>query len=101
MDILKKTGNKYLVFVLTDDNKELIAKFIKLWDKIEYLIETINVDKKGEYEKDLMKIRLESDDDLSLNKILNLMLTVIVWSIFEEDGKYKPQVSLDECLYEV
>ena len=101
MDILKKTGNKYLVFVLTDDNKELIAKFIKLWDKIEYLIETINVDKKGEYEKDLMKIRLESGDDLSLNKILNLMLTVIVWSIFEEDGKYKPQVSLDECLYEV
>ena len=78
MDILKKTGNKYLVFVLTDDNKELIAKFIKLRDKIEYLIETINVDKKGEYEKDLMKIRLESDDDLSLNKILNLMLTVIV-----------------------
>ena len=78
MDILKKTGNKYLVFVLTDDNKELIAKFIKLWDKIEYLIETINVDKKGEYEKDLMKIRLESGDDLSLNKILNLMLTVIV-----------------------
>ena len=77
MDILKKTGNKYLVFVLTDD-KELIAKFIKLWDKIKYLIETINVDKKGEYEKDFMKIRLESDDDLSLNKILNLMLTIIV-----------------------
>ena len=29
------------------------------------------------------------------------MLTVIVRSVFEEDGKYYPQVFLDECLYEV
>ena len=28
------------------------------------------------------------------------MLTVIVRSVFEEDGKYYPQVFLDECLYE-
>ena len=29
------------------------------------------------------------------------MLTVIVWSVFEEDSKYYSQVFLDECLYEV
>ena len=29
------------------------------------------------------------------------MLTVTVRSVFEEDGKYYPQVSLNECLYEV
>ena len=29
------------------------------------------------------------------------MLTVIVRSVFEEDGKYYPQVFLDECLCEV
>ena len=29
------------------------------------------------------------------------MLTVIVRSVFEEDGKYYSQVFLDECLYEV
>ena len=29
------------------------------------------------------------------------MLTVTVRSVFEEDGKYYPQVFLDECLYEV
>ena len=28
------------------------------------------------------------------------MLTAIVRSVFEEDGKYYPQVFLDECLYE-
>ena len=29
------------------------------------------------------------------------MLTIIVRSVFEEDGKYYPQVFLDECLYEL
>ena len=29
------------------------------------------------------------------------MLTVIVRSVFEEDGKYYPQVFLDDCLYEL
>ena len=66
------------------------------------MIETINGDKKGKYEKYFMKIRFESDDNLPLNEMLMLhMLTVIVRSIFEEDGKYYPQVFLDECLYKV
>ena len=49
-----------------------------------------------------MKIKFNSEDDLLLNKLLNLhMLTIIVRSVFEEDGKYYPQVFLDEYLYEV
>ena len=39
-------GNKYLVFICTDANKAVLPKFIKLWDEIKYLIETINGDKK-------------------------------------------------------
>ena len=49
-----------------------------------------------------MKIKFNSDDDLSLIEILKLhMLTIFIRSVFEEDGKYYPQVFLDECLYEV
>ena len=49
-----------------------------------------------------MKIKFNSDDDLPLNKIVKLrMLTIIVRTIFEEDGKYYSQVFLDDCLYEV
>ena len=49
-----------------------------------------------------MNVKFNSDDNLLLNKMLTLhMLTVIVRSVFEEDGKYCPQVLLDECLYEV
>ena len=49
-----------------------------------------------------MKIKFNSDDDLPLNKILKLdMSPIIVRSAFEEDGKYYPQIFLDECLHEV
>ena len=49
-----------------------------------------------------MKINFNSDDNLPLNKLLKLdMLTVIVTSAFEEDGKHYPQVFLDECLNEI
>ena len=49
-----------------------------------------------------MRIKFSSADDLPLNKIQKLhMLTIIVRFVFEEDGKYYPQVFLDECLYEV
>ena len=49
-----------------------------------------------------MKIKFNSDDDLTLNRILKLhMLTIIVRSVFEEDGKYYPQFFFDECFYEL
>ena len=49
-----------------------------------------------------MKIKFDSDDSLPLNKTLKLHnMTLIVRSVFEGDGKYYPQVSLDECLFEL
>ena len=48
-----------------------------------------------------MKIKFSSDDNLPVNKILKLHnLTTVVRSVLEEDGKYYPQVFLNECLYE-
>ena len=55
-----------------------------------------------EYEKDFMKTKFNSDDNLPLNKKLNLHnITTFIRSVFEEDGKYYPQFFLDECLYEL
>ena len=55
-----------------------------------------------EYDKDYMKIKFSSDDDIPLNKQLRfLTITVIIRNTFEKDGKYYPQSFLDECLYEV
>ena len=78
-----------------------MTKLIKFWDGIKYLIKTIN-DEAGAYEKDFMKVKSESEDYLPLGRILKLsILTVVVRSVFKKDGKYYPQVFLDECLYEL
>ena len=68
MDKLKKNESKYLVFDSTDENKEVLKKHIKLWNRIKNEIETINGGKKGEYGNDFMKIKFDTDDNLPLKK---------------------------------
>ena len=86
----------------TDSNNEGLKKYAEVWSRIKDQIEKINNGKLKGYEKDYMKIKFNSDDNLPLNSQLKfLSLTIIVRSVFEEDGKYYPQVFLDECLYEV
>ena len=36
--IEEKDGDKYLIFVSTDKNKEVLTKYAELWDEIKYLI---------------------------------------------------------------
>ena len=63
------------------------------FDQIKDQIEKINGSKLGEYGKDYMKFN--SDDDLPLNKQLKFFnLTIIVRTVFEEDGKYYPRIFL-------
>ena len=49
-----------------------------------------------------MKIKFKSGDDLPLNKLLKFRLvTIIIRCIFIEDGKFYPQLFLDNTLYEL
>ena len=49
-----------------------------------------------------MKIKLESDDDVPLNKSLKFnLMTITIRSVFEEEGKLYPQVYLHDTLYEL
>ena len=67
VDILKANGNKYLIFEVTrNENKELLKKYVDVWDVIKNEIKTINGGKENDYGKDNMKIELNSDDDLPL-----------------------------------
>ena len=94
----RKNLNKYLIFDSTDENKELLKKYQDLWSEIKNKIEAAS---SGEcdYEKDYMKIKFNSDDDLPLNKPLKFhLMTIIIRSVFEEDGKVYPQVFLDDTL---
>ena len=49
-----------------------------------------------------MKIKFSLDDNLPLNQQLKFINSkIIVRAVFEEDGKYYPQIFLDECFYEL
>ena len=80
-----------MVFNSTDENKELIKKYSDVFKGIIYKIKKISGDE-CDYEKDYMKIKFNSDDDLPLNKPLKFhAMTIIIRSVFEEDGKFYPQ----------
>ena len=90
-----------------NENNEILKKYNEFWDGIKNEIETINGDKtskqsSAEYDKDFVKIKFSSDDNLPLNKTLKFHnITIVIRSLFEEQGIFYPQVYLDECLYKL
>ena len=90
-----------MVFDSTDENKELLKKNNDVWNGIRDKIKKVN---SGEcdYERDYMKIKFNSDDNLPLDKPLKFHnMTITIRYVFEEDGKLYPQVFLDDDLYEL
>ena len=99
--IEEKGVNKYLVFNSMDENKELLNKYSDVFNGIINKIKKISGGE-CDYEKDYMKIKFDSDDDLPLNKQLKFHnMAITIRSVFEEDGKLYPQVFLDDTLYEL
>ena len=99
--IEEKGVNNYLIFDSTDENKELLKKYNDVWNGVKNKIEEVSSDK-CDYEKDYMKIKFKSDDDLPLKKLLKFHnMTIIIRSVFEKDGKLYPQVFLDDTLNEL
>ena len=92
-------GENYLVFALRNNNKEVLENYRILWDEVKEEIRTIKGEiEPFEYEKDYMRIRFESDNGFLLNKILNTRACVIiVRSVFEDNGKFCPQVHINNC----
>ena len=92
--IEEKGVNQYLVF-------ELIKKYNDVFNGIRDKIKEINSNE-CDYEKDYMKIKFNSDDDLPLNKSLKFrLMTITIRYVFEEDRKLYPQVFLDDTIYEL
>ena len=99
--IEEKWVNKYLIFDSTNENKELLKKYNDVWNGIKNKIKEVSSDA-CDYEKDYMKIKFNSDDNLPVNKPLKFHnMTITIRSIFEEDVKLYPQVFLDDTLYEL
>ena len=80
-----KSINKYLVFVSTDENKELLKKYNHAFNGIRDKIKEVS-------DRVIMKIKFNFHDNLPLSKPLKFRLMAIsIRSIFDEDGKLYPQ----------
>ena len=99
--IEEKGVNKFLIFDSIDENKELLKKYSDVFNGIRNKFKKISGNK-CDYEKDYMKIKFNSDDDLPLNKQLKFPNMIIaIRYVIEEDDKLYPQVFLDDTLYEL
>ena len=79
--IEEKNGNKYLIFDdSVNENKGLLKKYADVWDGIKNEIKAINGGEESNYERDYMKIKFNSDNDLPLNKPLKFHAVAIIVS---------------------
>ena len=55
-----------------------------------------------DYDEKYMKIKFDSDDNLLLNKAIEIpILPIVVRAIVHKSNKYYPQAFLDECLCKI
>ena len=81
--------------------KRVTKKYQDVWNGIKNKVEAVS-SRQFDYEKDYLKIKFNFDHDLTLNKPLKFhLITIVITSVFEEDGKLYPQVFLDDTFYEL
>ena len=85
---------KINAFDSIDENKELFKKYNDAFNGIMDKIKEVSNDE-CDYEKDYMKIKFNSDDNLPLKKPLKFhLMTITIRYVFEEDGELYPQCFL-------
>ena len=72
-----------------------------MWSKVRDLIKSV-ITKSDDYDEKYIKIKFDSDDELPLNKTIQIpIITIVVRAVFHENNKYYLQVFLEEYLYEM
>ena len=94
-------GDKYLI--ISSEKDDITQKYQEVFDEIKEIIKKINdYSQPIRYDENYMKIKFNTDDNIPLNKIIYFPTTTItIRSVTQKDGKYYPQLFLDDCLYEV
>ena len=81
--------------------QEKYKNYGKLWIKIRDLIRLITKNS-DDYDQKCMKIKFNSDNELTLNKMIKIpSIIIVVRAVLHENNKYYPQILLDECLYKI
>ena len=97
--IKDKSDNVWYLIIFGNEN--VLRIFANIWKSIRTKIEE-NTSGIVQYDKDYMRIKFESNDNLPTDKIVNIRLaTIIIRSVFAQNGEYYPQLFLNSGLYEL
>ena len=98
LEEIEGSDDKYLVVTKSMRNRKIIHPFDNVWSHIEHKINPNNFNNNNI--KDYDKLRFNCDIDLPTDTLIEFCSLVInVSCVIEKDGKYYPEIYLDECLY--
>ena len=96
----KKGKGDNVWYLIIFGDADVLRKFANIWKSIRAKIEE-NTGGIVQYDKDYMKIKFESNDNLPIDNIVNMHQVAITISAFAQNGKFYPQLFLDDALYEL
>ena len=105
---IERSSDRYLVVNI--NNKKIISIFDEIWKYIEQRItaygiwktveEKIIFDNENNEIKEYKKLRFSSNLDLPVDTLFEFRaLTLTISCVIKKDGKYYPEIYLDEGLY--
>ena len=90
-----------MTLVRKNESKEKIEKNEELRKKVRDLIRSITKNSNG-YDEKYMKIKFNLDNELPLNKTIEITtMIIVVRPVFHESNKYYVRVFLDGCLHKI
>ena len=94
-----KNDNVWYLIIFGDEN--VLRIFANIWKSIRAKIEE-STSVIVQYDKDYMRIKFESNNNLPTDNIVKIHLAIIIIrSVFAQNGKFYPQLFLDDGLYEL
>ena len=85
-------------YLVISDKDDVYKKLVDIFENIKNKITEKTWDV-AEYDNDYMKIKFESNNIFPTDKDVNIPIaTIVIRAIFVKDGKYYPQLFLDDGL---
>ena len=97
----KKGKGDNVWYLIIFGDADVLRKFANIWKSIRAKIEE-NTGGIVQYDNDYMKIKFKSTNNLPTNNIVNMnQVTIIIRSVFAQNGKFYLQLFLDDAFYEL
>ena len=100
-DQFKKSKSDNIWYLIIFGDADVLRKFTNIWKSIRVKIEE-NACSIVQYDKDYMKIKFESNDNLPIDNIVNIhQVTIIIRNVFAQNSRFYPQLFSDDALCEL